>query len=337
MANLSAALNSLASTTVVDFYRAAGRERAVTRARSLRLARAGHGRLGRRCCWPSAIARAPFALGAGGRPDHRVDSVGRAAGRLPAGRADAAAAAKARPWPAWWRAWRPMLCVRFATPVAFTWYVLIGTMVTFAWLACCRPRLLEARRARRTMSDETRIRTELKRDLGPWAAGSIVVGTVIGSGIFLVPRAMILRVGTPANGVRRVGIRRAALAGRRAQLRGTGGRHARRPAANMPICAKPTARCGDFCIAGRKCGWQKAAPLPHWPPAFSIIWRTFSRGSTRFFTRPAAARPARRAARNPLRPIVRHRADSVAGLAELFRREAGRRGAGGGDGGQSRR
>ena len=28
---------------------------------------------------------------------------------------------------------------------------------------------------------------ELKRDLGQWAAASIVVGTVIGSGIFLVP------------------------------------------------------------------------------------------------------------------------------------------------------
>ena len=40
-------------------------------------------------------------------------------------------------------------------------------------------------------------RVELKRDLGPWAAASIVVGTVIGSGIFLVPHDMILRVGTP--------------------------------------------------------------------------------------------------------------------------------------------
>src|SRR5215471_9957086 len=37
---------------------------------------------------------------------------------------------------------------------------------------------------------------ELKRDLGPWAAASIVVGTVIGSGIFLVPRTMISNVGT---------------------------------------------------------------------------------------------------------------------------------------------
>ena len=39
-------------------------------------------------------------------------------------------------------------------------------------------------------------RTELKRDLGPWAAASIVVGTVIGSGIFLVPKTMIQKVGT---------------------------------------------------------------------------------------------------------------------------------------------
>jgi APA family basic amino acid/polyamine antiporter len=39
-------------------------------------------------------------------------------------------------------------------------------------------------------------RIELKRDLGTWAAMSIVVGTVIGSGIFLVPKTMIQRVGS---------------------------------------------------------------------------------------------------------------------------------------------
>src|SRR5450432_3468277 len=38
---------------------------------------------------------------------------------------------------------------------------------------------------------------ELKRDLGLGAAVSIVIGTVIGSGIFLVPHDMILRAGTP--------------------------------------------------------------------------------------------------------------------------------------------
>ncbi len=45
--------------------------------------------------------------------------------------------------------------------------------------------------------EEKSSRTELKRALGPWAAASIVVGTVIGSGIFLVPRTMVQRVGTP--------------------------------------------------------------------------------------------------------------------------------------------
>lgn len=38
---------------------------------------------------------------------------------------------------------------------------------------------------------------ELKRDLGPWSAASIVVGTVIGSGIFIVPNIMIQRLGSP--------------------------------------------------------------------------------------------------------------------------------------------
>ncbi len=45
--------------------------------------------------------------------------------------------------------------------------------------------------------DELKLRNELKRDLGLWPAASIVVGTVIGSGIFLVPRTMVQRVGTP--------------------------------------------------------------------------------------------------------------------------------------------
>ena len=38
---------------------------------------------------------------------------------------------------------------------------------------------------------------ELKRDLGLWSAVAIVVGTVIGSGIFLVPQTMVQNVGSP--------------------------------------------------------------------------------------------------------------------------------------------
>ncbi len=37
----------------------------------------------------------------------------------------------------------------------------------------------------------------LRRDMGIWTAVSIVVGTVIGSGIFIVPKTMILQMGTP--------------------------------------------------------------------------------------------------------------------------------------------
>ncbi len=45
---------------------------------------------------------------------------------------------------------------------------------------------------------QTKPSPELKRVLGPWAAASIVVGTVIGSGIFLVPQSMIRNVGSPS-------------------------------------------------------------------------------------------------------------------------------------------
>src|SRR5580693_562726 len=38
---------------------------------------------------------------------------------------------------------------------------------------------------------------ELKRDLGIWSAAAIVVGTVIGSAIFIVPRDMVNNVGSP--------------------------------------------------------------------------------------------------------------------------------------------
>ncbi len=40
--------------------------------------------------------------------------------------------------------------------------------------------------------------TGLKRELGVWSAAAIVVGTVIGSGIFLVPHDMIRQVGSPS-------------------------------------------------------------------------------------------------------------------------------------------
>jgi APA family basic amino acid/polyamine antiporter len=47
------------------------------------------------------------------------------------------------------------------------------------------------------MADEEAARPGLTRVLGVWSAASIVVGTVIGSGIFLVPKKMIASVGSP--------------------------------------------------------------------------------------------------------------------------------------------
>jgi basic amino acid/polyamine antiporter, APA family len=48
------------------------------------------------------------------------------------------------------------------------------------------------------MADRVRLETVgLKRELGLWAAAAIVVGTVIGSGIFLVPKTMVNAVGSP--------------------------------------------------------------------------------------------------------------------------------------------
>jgi Na+/proline symporter len=127
MANLSAALNSLASTTVVDFFRLHQRQRA--EADSLRLARLatllwggvllGIGIMARK--WGSVleagltIASIPFGALLGvfllGVLTRRPGQAAAVAGVL-AGLS-------------------VIVCVRFLTPVAWTWYVLIGTLATF--------------------------------------------------------------------------------------------------------------------------------------------------------------------------------------------------------------
>ena len=130
MANLSAALNSLASTTVVDFLRPRVRGHRA-RAGALKAGAPGDRRLGAGAAGHRDCG-APFALGAGGGPDHRLDSFGRAAGSFPAGRADEEAARRCghgrRGGGAGGDTLRPLLDTR----IAFTWYVLIGTVVTFA-------------------------------------------------------------------------------------------------------------------------------------------------------------------------------------------------------------
>lgn len=55
-----------------------------------------------------------------------------------------------------------------------------------------------ARITPRSSADSQEHHTGLQRDLGVWAAVAIVVGTTIGSGIFLVPTTMVQKVGSPA-------------------------------------------------------------------------------------------------------------------------------------------
>lgn len=128
MANLSAALNSLASTTVVDFVRA--RSRSSSDAHSLRLAR------GSTILWGAVL----LGIGILARRWGSVLEAGLTIASIPSGallgvfllgvltrkpREGAAVAGVAC-------GLAVILYVRFWTSIAFTWYVLIGTTVTFS-------------------------------------------------------------------------------------------------------------------------------------------------------------------------------------------------------------
>ena len=127
MANLSAALNSLASTTVVDFFKV--RTRATGDAQSIGLARAatvvwglillGIGILSRHvgsvleagltiASYPLGALLGVFLLGVLTKKPGEVAAMAGVAVGL-----------------------ATVLFVRLATPIAFTWYVLIGTTMTF--------------------------------------------------------------------------------------------------------------------------------------------------------------------------------------------------------------
>jgi solute:Na+ symporter, SSS family len=128
MANLSAALNSLSSTTVVDFLRA--RSRSIGDAQSVRLARIAN------VVWAAVL----LGIAIGARQSRSVLEAGLTIASIPAGallgvfllgvlttkpREGAAMAGVAAGLAA-------ILWVHFRTPIAWTWYVLIGTTVTFS-------------------------------------------------------------------------------------------------------------------------------------------------------------------------------------------------------------
>lgn len=119
MANLSAALNSLSSTVVVDFFHAS----------SLRLARRAT------VAWGAVLL--VIAIGASG--SRSVLEAGLTIGSIPAGALlGVFLLGVLTKKPGEWAAMAgvaaglaAILYVRFATPIAWTWYVLIGTVVTF--------------------------------------------------------------------------------------------------------------------------------------------------------------------------------------------------------------
>jgi Na+/proline symporter len=127
MANLSAALNSLASTTVVDFLRA--RSSGVSEKQSMRTAR-----------W-ATVAWGGVLLGIaiGARHSRSVLEVGLTIGSIPFGallgvfllgvltRRPGESAAIAGVV----AGLTTVVLVHFYTPIAWTWYVLIGTTLTF--------------------------------------------------------------------------------------------------------------------------------------------------------------------------------------------------------------
>ena len=127
MSNLSAALNALASTTVMDFYRA--RAKSVTDAAALRIARLAT------IAWGGVL----LAIAIAARHSKSVLEAGLTIGSIPMGallgvfllgvltrkpREGAAIAGVAS-------GLTIVVGIHFYTPIAWTWYVLIGTLTTF--------------------------------------------------------------------------------------------------------------------------------------------------------------------------------------------------------------
>lgn len=146
MANLSAALNSLAATTVVDFLHGRSKEEARRTLPNGRASEDGRGsdRSESRALWQARLATVAWAavllaIGIMARRWGSVLEAGLTIASIPSGallgvfllgvllrkpRGRAAVAGVVTGLAA-------ILYVRFRTPIAFTWYVLIGTTVTF--------------------------------------------------------------------------------------------------------------------------------------------------------------------------------------------------------------
>ena len=141
--------------------------------------------------------------------------------------------------------------------------------------------------------------------------------------------------GLARNGVRRLGGGRSALAGRRTQLCGTGRGHARGWRRVRLSARSLRAGVGIPLWLDADVGGQERLHR-HTGDRIFLLPDEFSAAIERSFTcRAAADWSPRRAARDPLRPDIRHGADPVSRSRQLFRSQDRRRGPGGGYGGQS--
>ena len=102
-------------------------------------------------------------------------------------------------------------------------------------------------------------RFELVRGLGKWTSASIVVGTMIGTGIFLKPAEMAADAGSIFDRVRRMDGGWTSVAVWRAGLCGAGRRAFPRRAASTPICGAVSDPYGAFCSDG--CTPSSGGPL----------------------------------------------------------------------------
>ena len=91
----------------------------------------------------------------------------------------------------------PFASLALSRPIPFPWYVLIGSAITFA-VGYSSSLLLTSPddTAHGTSSNSHGHAPTLSRDLGVSHATALVVGTLIGSGIFLVPAEMMQAVGS---------------------------------------------------------------------------------------------------------------------------------------------
>ena len=148
------------------------------------------------------------------------------------------------------------------------------------------------------LSENTMSKQELRRDLDCGAPVAMVVGTVIGSGIFAVPKAMVLQRRLARQMVFAVWIFGGILSlfGALDVCR-TGRGHARSRAANTRIFGLPMGRSSDFCTDGRRRGLRKADPSQRWRRYFSITLPPLRPASNESsFTIQPSDRPGRRAA-----------------------------------------